>query len=92
VNLLRTGQLIKVELVHRLQSAPRTAANVCADKAPPRCSRTVRVGRSRTSSTARRLRGLYFHNGCSRAAPPHIKDGHLPHWTRRQGGRSQVCQ
>lgn len=91
VNLLRTGRLIKVELVcteELLWILPDTPP----DKAPAGRAGRMRMGGRLQNLPARCLGSVHFHHRCPRIAASDLENGHLPHRPRGQRRRSQVCQ
>jgi len=81
VNLLRSGQLIKVDLVRPTSYPTPPWLTHIVDKAPPGFACQVRMGRCCTGPSTRRFGSFHFHHWCARAAATHPQDGHLPHRT-----------
>jgi hypothetical protein len=81
VNLLRTGRLIKVELVSG-DALPYTKT----DQTPPGISRRMRLGRCSQSVPARHVRSLHVYHRRARIASPDPENGHISHWPRKQRG------
>lgn len=89
INLLRTGQLIKIELVGH-HSPRKNPTDAFSDKTLAGHSCAMWLGGSRPGLPTRCLRSLHIHHRRTRTPTAYAEDGHIPHRTRKQGGRPQI--